>query len=300
MATKKTRRMSGGKSKKASTTQKATRKTTPVKGKRPRKVQAAKKATKKKTTPTKADDSKKDTCFTIMPFGGYFDSYYKDIFRPAIKAAGLVPYRADDLYRPSAIVNDIWTYTKNAKIILADLTGKNPNVFYELGLAHALAKPAILVTESLDDIPFDLRGLRIIQYNKNEPDWGNILQDKIESSIKETLDSPQTAVLPTFLNVRTTTPKPSLSPQEREVVQLKQDVDMLQRELRNLRGAGSSKGPLLASEEEAEQLVRDYIDLRVPRRLIERRLAERGAPTSWTRIKIEEILAKIGETDYPV
>jgi len=48
-------------------------------------------------------------------------------------------------------------------VLLADLTGKNPNVFYELGLAHALAKPVILIAETLDDIPFDLRALRVIQ-----------------------------------------------------------------------------------------------------------------------------------------
>src|SRR5690349_20368297 len=83
----------------------------------------------------------KPTCFAIMPFGGWFDDYYDDLYCPAIRAAGLEPKRADDLYRPSTIINDIWSYTQSAKIILADLTGKNPNVFYELGLAHALAKP---------------------------------------------------------------------------------------------------------------------------------------------------------------
>src|SRR2546423_1370251 len=294
--TKKVAKKAAEKPKRSLTTQKTARKRTHRKERSPRKRQAAKKAAKKRPVPAKTSEPKKETCFTIMPFGGYFDSYYKDIFRPAIKAAGLDPHRADDLYRPSAIINDIWSYTKNAKIILADLTGKNPNVFYELGLAHALAKPAILVTESLDDIPFDLRGLRIIQYDKNEPDWGNILKDKIESSIKEILESPETAVLPTFLNVKTTTSKPSLTPQEKEVVQLKQDVDMLQRELRNMRDVGSSKR-LLNSAEEAEDLIRSYIEMMVPKTVIERRLADRGALPRWTRDKIEELLAE--RADYP-
>ncbi|HEX3745946.1 MAG TPA: hypothetical protein VHW09_18520 [Bryobacteraceae bacterium] len=85
----------------------------------------------------------KDICFVIMPFGGWLDDYYKAIYRPAIEAANLEPHRADDLFRPSTIVNDIWAYTRKAKLLLADLTGKNPNVFYELGLAHALAKPVV-------------------------------------------------------------------------------------------------------------------------------------------------------------
>jgi hypothetical protein len=110
---------------------------------------ATEKAIEKKTTqPSQGAAMIKtsgNTCFTIMPFGGWFDEYYTSIYKPAIISAGLHPCRADDWYRPSAIVNDIWAYTKSAKLILADLTGKNPNVFYELGLAHALAKPAILI-----------------------------------------------------------------------------------------------------------------------------------------------------------
>lgn len=102
-----------------------------------------------------------DQCFVLMPFGGWLDDYYETIYTPAINAAGLEPHRADDLFRPSTIVNDIWAYTKRAKLLLADLSGKNPNVFYELGLAHALAKPVILVAESMEEIPFDLRALRI-------------------------------------------------------------------------------------------------------------------------------------------
>jgi len=65
-----------------------------------------------------------DICFVIMPFGGWFDIYFDSIYCPAIKAAGLTPRRADDLYRPSPVVNDIWDLTQRAKIILADLTGK--------------------------------------------------------------------------------------------------------------------------------------------------------------------------------
>jgi hypothetical protein len=117
-----------------------------------------------------------------MPFGGWLDDYYTSIYCPAIEAAGLEPHRADDLFTPSTITNDIWAYTKKAKVVLADLTGKNPNVFYELGLAHALGRPAILISESLEDIPFDLRALRIILYDKNAPDWGRILKEKIESN----------------------------------------------------------------------------------------------------------------------
>ena len=107
-----------------------------------------------------------------MPFGGWFDDYYSTVFVPAIEKAGLESRRADDLYRPSTIVSDIWKFTMKAKLVLADLSEKNANVFYELGLAHALAKPVILVVEPMDDVPFDLRALRVLQYDKNDPNWG--------------------------------------------------------------------------------------------------------------------------------
>ncbi len=89
----------------------------------------------------KKENKTKQTYFMIMPFRGWFDKYYEDIYKPAIEDAGFDSKRADDLYRPGNIVNDIWTYTKEASVILADLTNKNPNVFYELGLAHAITKP---------------------------------------------------------------------------------------------------------------------------------------------------------------
>lgn len=71
------------------------------------------------------------------------------------------------MYRLGNIVNDIWAYTKEATVLLADLTNKNPNVFYELRLAHAITKPAVLITASMEDVPFDLRSLRVIDYDKN-------------------------------------------------------------------------------------------------------------------------------------
>ena len=169
MATKKGTKKKRPKSRIAATTKKrTTKKTALAKGKRPRKRSPGKKAAKKRGVVAGAAGSKKESCFTIMPFGGYFDSYYQDIFRPAIKAAGLEPNRADDLYRPSAIVNDIWSYTKNAKVILADLTGKNPNVFYELAIRHASRLPVIHIIRKADKVPFDINQSRAIEIDNTD------------------------------------------------------------------------------------------------------------------------------------
>jgi hypothetical protein len=112
---------------------------------------------------------------------------------------------------------------------LAELSGRNPNVFYELGLAHALAKPAILVTQTVEDVPYDLRALRVIVYDRNEPNWGDVLKTAIESSIGEILTSPVKSVLPSFLQVDDSH-KPSVTTTEKELISLRQDVDLLKRE----------------------------------------------------------------------
>ncbi|MEM7086427.1 MAG: hypothetical protein AAF489_09605 [Bacteroidota bacterium] len=73
-------------------------------------------------------------------------------YKQAIENAGLIARRADDI-SPGTIVEDIWEFTQETKIILTNLTGKNANVFYELGLADAIDKPVILVANSMDDVP---------------------------------------------------------------------------------------------------------------------------------------------------
>jgi hypothetical protein len=240
---------------------------------------------KKKTSRSKPKVKGKATeniCFTIMPFGDWFDSYYESIYVPAIEAAGLTPRRADDLYRPSAIVHDIWGLTQSAKLLLADLSGKNPNVFYELGLAHAIARPAILVAESIDDVPFDLRALRVLVYDKNEPSWGEVLRSNIESSIREVLAAPLEAVLPTFLKVKESS-KASVTPAEKELISLRQDMDLLKRELSVRR---DTYEPHRISASEARDRISTYIERGAPDELIIRRLTQMGAPSSWVRQQI--------------
>jgi hypothetical protein len=185
---------------------------------------------RKSTVIEKTDDKIKEICFVIMPFGGWFDSYYSEIYCQAINEAGMIPQRADDLYRPSNIVQDIWNLTKQARIILADLSNKNPNVFYELGLAHALAKPAILITQNMDDIPFDLRGLRIIEYDKNRQNWGDYLKKSIKQAILETIKSPNETIPAAFLEINETT-KRRISKEEKELLEIRQEIDSIKRKL---------------------------------------------------------------------
>jgi hypothetical protein len=243
----------------------------------------------RKAKKTRAKRSKGD-CFVIIPFGGWLDDYYDEIYVPAIEASGLQAHRADDLFRPSTIVNDIWAYTKNAKLLIADLSGKNPNVFYELGLAHALAKPAVLVAESIEDIPFDLRALRVIIYDKNAPDWGSLLKEKVKQSITEVLASPAEAVLPAFLNVRPASAKVSVTPGQKDVIEMKQELDLLRRDFR---ASVSVEDPRIRRDtidpEEALSLIASSLNQGIPESQIIRRLLRLGPPPEWIRSEIRRL-----------
>ncbi|HAS6194976.1 TPA: hypothetical protein I7169_22275 [Vibrio vulnificus] len=140
----------------------------------------------------------KKSCFVIMPFAEPFETYFKRIIKPAIDESDLYTARGDSLFRSTHIMDDIWNSIKDASLVVAELTGKNPNVYYELGLAHALKKPAILIASNIDDVPFDLRPLRVLVYDKNDPDWGMQLKENISNAIKETLSSPTEAIPHTF------------------------------------------------------------------------------------------------------
>ncbi|MDD5625555.1 MAG: hypothetical protein PHG83_00095 [Patescibacteria group bacterium] len=232
----------------------------------------------------KQKKKKENFCFVIMPFGDWFNEYYEKIYCPAIKSAGLIPTRSDDLYRPSSIVQDIWSYTQNAKVILAELTDKNPNVFYELGLAHAIGKPAIFVTKTIEDVPFDLRGLRVIQYDTNVPDWGKVLQDNIKQAIKETLEAPEESIPPTFLGVKKTEAK--VTRERRNYLNLESKVERLERETRSL-SLHNSDRPI--PPDEAEEFIKRYLRMGMPVELIANKLKHRGVPTNWSLEKIREL-----------
>lgn len=102
--------------------------------------------------------------FVLMPFAEKFRPIFDDHIKKVIAELQLTIERADDFFSTGAIVNDIWTAINNADIIIADCTGRNPNVFYEIGIAHAVGKETILLSQSNDDIPFDLKHLRVIVY----------------------------------------------------------------------------------------------------------------------------------------
>lgn len=139
--------------------------------------------------------SSDDVCFVVMPFAQPYGGYYGLIYEPAIKKAGLKPIRADnEIFGTGKIMDQIWNGISTARVLVAELTTKNPNVFYELGLAHALKKPVVLVSANTPDVPFDLQHIRVIYYDVMDPFWGEKLQAKIAENIISAIKNPEEAI----------------------------------------------------------------------------------------------------------
>lgn len=137
--------------------------------------------------------SANDSCFVVMPFAKPLGDHYSLIYEQAIKKAGLRAVRADDIFATGKVMDQIWAEINSAKVLVAELTSRNPNVFYELGIAHTLGKPVVLVSSNEDDVPFDVRHIRVIYYDVNDPFWGDKLISKVAENILSAIKDPEEA-----------------------------------------------------------------------------------------------------------
>ncbi len=98
-------------------------------------------------------------------------------------------------------MEQIWEQIEKSKLLLADLSGKNPNVFYELGLAHAARKPVVFTAAQVEDVPFDLRHLRVIVYDVREPEWSSRLRKSISDYLRNAAKDPDKSIPHPFRKV---------------------------------------------------------------------------------------------------
>jgi hypothetical protein len=103
--------------------------------------------------------------FVLMPFSPELAPVFEDHIKKVATSMRLTVARADDFFTTESVIGDIWSAIFHALAVVADCTGRNPNVFYEIGIAHTLGRDTVLITQSKEDVPFDLRHLRYIQYD---------------------------------------------------------------------------------------------------------------------------------------
>lgn len=129
--------------------------------------------------------------FVLMPFDAELQAVYTGFIAEVLTDAGFEVFRADDLLNQQNILNDIVESIAASDLIVADLTGSNPNVYYELGIAHTLDKPTILIAQDLDEVPFDLQSYRVISYGTHfaemaraKVDLKRLLGQAVDGSLK--------------------------------------------------------------------------------------------------------------------
>lgn len=123
--------------------------------------------------------------FVLMPFTEELRPIYENHIKKVVSDNLAISIgRADDVFVASSIIYDIWNLIYKCKLLIADCTHRNPNVFYEIGVAHTIGKPVILIAQNIDDIPFDLRHIRAIIYSYTPPGMA-----KFESDIKKTVEA---------------------------------------------------------------------------------------------------------------
>ena len=127
------------------------------------------------------------SCFIIQPFDqGVFDKRYNDIFAPAIREAGLVPYRVDHDPKVSIPIQDIEKGIREAKLCFAEISLDNPNVWFELGYAIANEKDVVMLCaeDKKVNLPFDVQHRTIIRYMIESRRDVDLLKKKIVAKIR--------------------------------------------------------------------------------------------------------------------
>ena len=133
-------------------------------------------------------EEKPKTAFVFMPFEEELRDVYKSGVKKTLEDLGWSCHRSDEKFDTPEIVCTICKNTQETSLILADLTGRNPNVFLEVGLAFGLEKYVVFLSQAPKDIPFDTRTFRTIIYDSHElPD----LKGKIRTLVKSIKVTPR-------------------------------------------------------------------------------------------------------------
>jgi len=135
--------------------------------------------------------------FVLMPFDDEFSDTYELGIKAACADAGAYCERVDEQIFTESILERVYNQISKADVVVADMTGRNPNVFYETGYAHALNKTVILLTRDADDIPFDLKHYPHIVYG------GKIasLKSDLEKRVRWCIENPREELSTADLNL---------------------------------------------------------------------------------------------------
>ncbi|MGC2236649.1 MAG: hypothetical protein WA584_10840 [Pyrinomonadaceae bacterium] len=201
------------------------------------------------------NESELQTCFVLMPISdpdgyaqGHFGRIYVELFQPACELAGYSPIRSDEVFQTNLIQLDILKKLLDVPMVLCDLSSRNPNVMFELGIRQAFDKPVVLVQEVVTKPIFDISGLRYTEY-RNQRLYNEVIEDqqKIANAIistKNEFDSGQgiNSIVKLLELTKSASLKDIDNPDKDQLIQLlRADIGSLRQEFRENLGYLSSE-----------------------------------------------------------
>lgn len=182
-------------------------------------------------------------CFVIAPIGEEgsdirhrSDQILKHIIEPVMKKCDYVPIRADKMPNPGLITSQIIQHLIGDSLVIADLTGRNPNVYYELAIRHTIKKPFIQIIEYDETIPFDVAAMRTITVNHKDLDSAAYCRKELESQIQSIEKNPNDIGTPISFAIDQQSLRQSDNPLESsnaEIISMLQEVKNMIRDLKN-------------------------------------------------------------------
>ncbi len=186
-------------------------------------------------------EESKRTCFVIAPIGEsesdirrWSDQVLKYIIRPAVEPYGYEAVRADDIDKPGIITSQVIQRVFEEPLVIADLTERNPNVFYELAIRHAARKPFIQLINESESIPFDLAPTRTILLNIHDLGKVEKAKEQIGEHISSLESDPQDLETPISVTLDLQRLRQSENPEERYIADMASTLSEIRSNLSSL------------------------------------------------------------------
>ncbi len=174
-----------------------------------------------------AKEEKVRSCFVIAPIGTdgsdiriRSDQVLKHIIAPSVRECGYEPIRADQISEPGLITSQVIQHIVDDPLVIADLTGRNPNVFYELALRHAIKKPVVQIIHATESIPFDVAASRTVHVDHRDLDSVARAKEEIVRQIRAVEKNPEDVDTPISVAVELQSLRKSDNPLEKSYAEI--------------------------------------------------------------------------------
>jgi len=180
-------------------------------------------------------------CFVIAPIGDpksdvrkYSDQVFKHIIKPSAESINYKPIRADQISEPGIITSQVIQHVVESPVVIADLTGHNPNVFYELAIRHAIGQPIVQMITKNERIPFDIASSRTIQFDIHDLDNVQETKEELVKQIKAIESKNFKMDTPISISLNLKQLQQSTDPEQRSLVDVIATLSELRSDIRRI------------------------------------------------------------------